>query len=71
MESKSKQRRSQTQFTRVERALQRAWAKGAGLIGKEFERPMIAVVNTYQDFSPENFHLWQVGEAVRTGTPRF
>jgi dihydroxy-acid dehydratase len=60
-------RRSELQFTGVERSLQRAWAKGAGLIDEEFERPMIAVVNTYQDFSPENFHLRQVSEAVCAG----
>jgi dihydroxy-acid dehydratase len=60
-------RRSELQFTGIERSLQRAWAKGAGLIDEEFERPMIAVVNTYQDFSPENFHLRQVGEAVCAG----
>lgn len=60
-------RRSQQQYTGVERSLQRAWAKGAGLIDEEFERPMIAVVNTYQDFSPENAHLRQVGEAVQAG----
>ena len=60
-------RRSGLQFTGIERSLQRAWAKGAGLIDEEFERPMIAVVNTYQDFSPENFHLRQVGEAVCAG----
>ncbi|MBD0864114.1 MAG: dihydroxy-acid dehydratase [Rhodobacteraceae bacterium] len=59
--------RSKKQFTGPERSLQRAWAKGAGLIDEEFERPMIAVVNTYQDFSPENFHLRHVGEAVKAG----
>ena len=60
-------RRSAKQFTGIERSLQRAWAKGAGLIDEEFERPMIAVVNTYQDFSPENVHLRQVAEAVSAG----
>jgi dihydroxy-acid dehydratase len=59
--------RSQHQFTGVERSLQRAWAKGAGLIDEEFQQPMIAVVNTYQDFSPENSHLRQVSEAVCAG----
>ena len=59
--------RSDEQFLGVERTLQRAWAKGAGLIDEEFERPMIAVVNTYQEFSPENVHLRQVGEAVKSG----
>lgn len=59
--------RSAKQFRGIERSLQRAWAKGAGLIDEEFNRPMIAVVNTYQDFSPENFHLRQVSEAVCAG----
>ncbi|MDE2789250.1 MAG: dihydroxy-acid dehydratase [Paracoccaceae bacterium] len=59
--------RSNRQFLGVERSLQRAWAKGAGLIDEEFERPMIAVVNTYQEFSPENVHLRQVGDAVKSG----
>ena len=59
--------RSDKQYLGVERSLQRAWAKGAGLIDEEFERPMIAVVNTYQEFSPENIHLRQVGEAVKAG----
>lgn len=60
-------RRSEMQFTGIERSLQRAWAKGAGLIDEEFEQPMIAVVNTYQDFSPENVHLRQVADAVKAG----
>ena len=61
------QLRSDKQYLGVERSLQRAWAKGAGLIDEEFEQPMIAVVNTYQEFSPENIHLRQVGDAVKTG----
>lgn len=65
--SKNTKRRSELQFTGVERSLQRAWAKGAGLIDEEFTRPMIAVVNTYQDFSPENIHLRQVAEAACAG----
>ena len=59
--------RSSKQFQGIERSLQRAWAKGAGLIDEEFNQPMIAVVNTYQDFSPENFHLRQVADAVKAG----
>ncbi len=47
--------------------MQRAWAEGAGLIDEEFEQPMIAVVNTCQEFSPENIHLRQVGDAVKAG----
>lgn len=59
--------RSKLQYTGVERSLQRAWMKGAGFIDEEFDQPMIAVVNTCQDFSPENVHLRQVGEAVCAG----
>ena len=59
--------RSDEQYLGIERSLQRAWAKGAGLIDEEFGQPMIAVVNTYQEFSPENIHLRQVGEAVKAG----
>ena len=59
--------RSDRQYLGIERSLQRAWAKGAGLIDEEFARPMIAVVNTCQEFSPENVHLRQVGEAVKAG----
>lgn len=62
-----RKRRSELQYSGVERSLQRAWAKGAGLIDEEFTRPMVAVVNTYQDFSPENVHLRQVCEAVCAG----
>ena len=61
------QMRSDEQYLGIERSLQRAWAKGAGLIDEEFERPMIAVVNTCQEFSPENIHLRQVGDAVKAG----
>ena len=61
------QLRSDKQYLGVERSLQRAWAKGAGLIDEEFEQPMIAVVNTNQEFSPENVHLRQVGDAVKAG----
>ena len=59
--------RSDKQYLGVERSLQRAWAKGAGLIDEEFEQPMIAVVNTYQEFSPENVHLQRVADAVKAG----
>ena len=59
--------RSEKQFRGVERSLQRAWAKGSGMIDEEFDQPMIAVVNTFQDFSPENIHLRQVADAVKAG----
>lgn len=59
--------RSAKQFTGIERSLQRAWIKGAGFTDADLSRPLIAVVNTYQDFSPENVHLRQVADAVKAG----
>ena len=59
--------RSKKQFIGVDRSLQRSWIKGAGFTDEELERPLIAVVNTYQDFSPENFHLRILGDAIKAG----
>ncbi len=59
--------RSQKQFTRVERSLQRAWGKGAASIDEEFERSIIAIVNTYRGFSPENDRLRQAWKVARGG----
>lgn len=59
--------RSQAQFIGLQRTLQRAWIKGAGFTDEELHRPLIGVANTYQDFSPENVHLRQVGDAVKAG----
>ncbi|MEM8985407.1 MAG: dihydroxy-acid dehydratase [Pseudomonadota bacterium] len=59
--------RSRKQFIGVERSLQRSWIKGAGFTDEELERPLIGVVNTYQDFSPENFHLRILGDAIKAG----
>ena len=59
--------RSEYQYRGVERSLQRAWIKGAGFTDDELLRPLIAVVNTYQNFSPENFHLRTVADAVNSG----
>jgi dihydroxy-acid dehydratase len=59
--------RSADQFRGLDRTLQRAWIKGAGFTDEELERPLIGVVNTYQDFSPENVHLRAVGDAVKAG----
>lgn len=60
-------RNSVKQFHGVDRAPQRSWAKGAGFIQEELERPLIGVVNCYQDFAPENAHLRIVADAVKTG----
>lgn len=59
--------RSERQFRGLERAPQRSWIKGAGFIQEELERPLIGVVNTYQDFAPENIHLRSLADAVKAG----
>jgi dihydroxy-acid dehydratase len=58
---------SQRQFGGLDRAPQRSWIKGAGFIQEELERPLIGVVNTYQDLAPENVHLRAVADAVKAG----
>jgi dihydroxy-acid dehydratase len=59
--------RSTDQFAGVDRSLQGAWIKGAGFIDEELEQPLVLIANTYQDFSPENAHLRQVVDAVKSG----
>ena len=59
--------RSKEQYIGRTRSLQRAWIKGAGLTDEELRRPLIAVASTYQDFSPENALLRQIGDAVKAG----
>jgi dihydroxy-acid dehydratase len=58
---------SERQFRGLDRAPQRSWIKGAGFIQEELERPLVGVVNTYQDFAPENVHLRAVADAVKAG----
>ena len=41
---------SEKQCRGVERSLSGGWAKGVSLLNEDFERPMIVVVYTYQDF---------------------
>lgn len=60
-------RRSRLQYQGPERSLQRAWFKGAGYTDEELDRPLIGIVNTYQDFAPENIHLRRVASAVKAG----
>ena len=62
--------RSRQQYQGVTRSLQRAWIKGAGVTDADLDRPLIALVNTFQDFSPENAHLRRVADAVKAGIYR-
>lgn len=55
------------QFQGFDRALQRAWIKGAGYTDRDLDRPLIGIANTYQSFAPENVHLRDIAEHVRAG----
>lgn len=50
-----------------ERAFARAWYKGAGLTDRELDLPLIAVVTSWNDFTPESVHLHALADAVRSG----
>jgi dihydroxy-acid dehydratase len=58
---------NQQRFSGFDRSLQRAWINGARLIDEELERPVIGVVNTYQDCPRQNVHLRAVANAVKAG----
>ena len=59
--------RSKTAYEGVEAAAARAWFKAAGMTDAEFRRPLVAVVNTWGELAPENYHLRMVGDAVKAG----
>ena len=59
--------RSKVAFEGPEAAAARAWIKAAGVTDAELQRPLVAVVNTWGELAPENYHLRMVGDAVKAG----
>jgi len=51
----------------VSRAPARAMLKATGLTQRDLERPLVAVVNTWTEVTPCNFHLRDLGEEVKRG----
>ena len=49
------------------RAAARSYLRAAGMDDADFERPMIAVVNTWSSVTPCNMHLDRLAEDVRRG----
>ncbi|MEQ1817740.1 MAG: dihydroxy-acid dehydratase [Terricaulis sp.] len=49
------------------RAAARSYLRAAGLDDQDFERPLIAVVNTWSSVTPCNMHLGGLAEHVRRG----
>jgi dihydroxy-acid dehydratase len=51
----------------ISRAPQRAYLNALGLTQEEFEKPFIAVINTWNEMSLPNFHLRSIAESVKAG----
>ena len=51
----------------VDRAPHRALLKASGLTDKELEKPLIAVVNSWNEIVPGHIHLKSLGEMVKKG----
>ena len=59
--------RSKQALDGPEAAAARAWLKAAGLTDEELQRPLVAVVNSWGELAPENYHLRMIGDAVKAG----
>lgn len=51
----------------LERAPHRSLFKALGLVDEELSRPMIGVVNSFNEIVPGHIHLKEIAEAVKTG----
>ncbi len=51
----------------VDRAPHRSLFKALGLTDREIEKPLIGVVNSFNELVPGHMHLRQITEAVKTG----
>jgi dihydroxy-acid dehydratase len=51
----------------VERTPQRALFKASGLTESDLKKPLIAVVNSWNEIVPGHIHLRKIAEAVKTG----
>lgn len=65
--SRPKNPRSAAVTQGANRAAARSYLRAAGLDDQDFERPLIAVVNTWSSVTPCNMHLGALAEHVRRG----
>jgi dihydroxy-acid dehydratase len=65
--SSNANRRSQAITAGPSRAAARSYLRAAGMEDVDFQRPMIAVVNTWSSVTPCNMHLRALAEHVRDG----
>jgi len=59
--------RSETVLKGLDRAPNRALLHAVGLSGDDFEKPLVAVVNSWNEIVPGHIHLRQIAEAVKSG----
>ncbi|MEX2737944.1 MAG: dihydroxy-acid dehydratase, partial [Candidatus Wukongarchaeota archaeon] len=59
--------RSETVMKGLDRAPNRALLHAVGLSGDDFEKPLVAVVNSWNEIVPGHIHLRQISEAVKSG----
>ncbi len=59
--------RSDNVKTGVEKAPHRSLMKALGLIDEEMERPLIGIVNSFNEIVPGHKHLREIAEAVKKG----
>ncbi|MDO4541750.1 MAG: dihydroxy-acid dehydratase, partial [Bacillota bacterium] len=50
-----------------ERSSQRSLLKALGLVDEEIDRPIIGVVNSFNEVVPGHMHLRTIAEAVKAG----
>jgi len=60
-------RRSEVVTKGPNRAAARSYLRAAGMSDADFEKPMIAIVNTWSTVTPCNMHLDRLGRDVRAG----
>lgn len=60
-------RRSEVITRGIERAPARAMLRAVGFSDEDFEKPIVAIANTWTDAMPCNYHLRQLAEHVREG----
>ena len=51
----------------VERAPQRSLLRALGLTSKEIERPLVGIVNSFNEVIPGHIHLKEIAQAVKDG----
>lgn len=65
--NQQKSHRSEVVTRGASRAAARSYLRATGFADEDFERPLIAVVNTWSSVTPCNMHLGDLAEHVRRG----